>query len=313
MRTLTGTAALAAVAAATLTACGNVSFGSGHEDRSYSAPAGATKLRIEGTSDRVVVTASDSPGIEVSERLRWSNDKNKPKVEHVTEGGTVKLTAKCGGQAIGIGMSSCGVSYRVRVPRSLPVEVESRDGRIDASGLSGTVRLHSENGSIRATDLNASSVSLVSQDGSVRISGRVTTADIRSQNGSVNANGLTAGTLKVRSADGSIQLSGTATVADLRSENGGVHATGLTTDRLTARSSDGGIDLRLAAPPKVVDAEADSGSIKVCLPPGDEGYAITAHSVDGGKDIDPGIHEDSRSDRKIKLSTRDGGILVAPY
>ncbi len=313
MRTLTGTAALAAVAAATLTACGNVSFGTGHEDRSYTAPAGVTKLTIAGNGNRVVVTASDSPGIEVNERLRWSNDRNKPRVKHVTEGTTLKLTAKCGGQAIGFGSSSCGVSYRVRVPRSMPVEIESRDGRIDASGLGGTVRLHTQNGSIKATDLRASNVSLSSQDGSVRVSGRVTTADVRSQNGSVDATGLTAGKLTVRSADGSLRLSGTATVADLRSDNGGIDAQGLTTERLTARTRDGGIDLRLAAPPASVDADTDNGSIKLCLPPTGESYAISAATDNGGKEIDPAIHEDSRSERKIKLATRDGGILVAPY
>ncbi|MFA1539994.1 DUF4097 family beta strand repeat-containing protein [Actinomadura monticuli] len=308
MRTLTGTAVLA-VAAAALTACGNLSFGTHHDQRSYTAPAGVTKLKIQTSGSRVEVTASDVPAIQVSERLRWSNDENKPEVKHVTEGGTLKLTSTCGTQVIGI--SSCGVSYRVRVPRSTPVEIDNRDGSIAASGLAGTVRLHSDNGSITAEGLSATSATLSSEDGSLRVSGSVTTADLNSRNGSVDATGLTARTLTARSSDGRIRLSGTVTVADLRTDNGSIDADGLSTDRITARTKDGGIRLRLVAPPANVDAGTDNGSIHLRLPAG-EGYAISAATDNGSKRIDSGIHEDSRSERRIKLDTRDGGITVKP-
>lgn len=308
MRTLTGTAVLA-VAAVALTACGNVSFGTRHENRSYAAPGGVTKLRVQANGSRVEVTASDSPGIKVDERLRWSNDKNKPQVMHVTEGDTLTLTSKCGHQVIGV--TSCGVSYRVQVPRSTPVEITNRDGAIAASGLAGTVKLHSENGSISATDLRASTASLNSEDGSLRVSGRVTTADLRSANGSVNATGLTADKLTVRTRDGRIRLSGTATTADLHTDNGGIDAKELTTDRLTARSRDGGIVLAFRTPPASVVAGAENGSIRLRLP-ADAAYAISADSDNGGKRIDPRVHEDSAAEHRIKLTTRDGGIRVTP-
>ncbi|MFB4306326.1 DUF4097 family beta strand repeat-containing protein [Actinomadura sp. GTD37] len=308
MRTLSRTAVLA-VAGVALSACGNLSFGTHHEDRSYTAPAGVAKLAIQTSGSRVEVTASDSPGIKVDERLRWTNDKNKPRARHVTEGDTLKLTSKCGTQAIGI--SSCGVSYRVRVPRSTPVEISNRDGAIVASGLAGTVKLHSDNGSITATDLRASTASLSSRDGSLRVSGRVTTADLSSENGHVDATGLTAGKLTARSRDGRIQVSGTASTADLRTANGGIEAAGLATDRITAHSSDGGILLRLTTPPTSVDAGTQNGSIELRLPAGAD-YAIKASAHNGGRRIDSGIHEDSASKRRIKLDTTDGGILVTP-
>ncbi|NKZ07102.1 DUF4097 family beta strand repeat-containing protein [Actinomadura latina] len=309
MRTLTGTAVLAAAAVA-LVGCGNVSFGgTRHEDRSYTAPAGVTALRIQTNGSRVEVTASDSPGIEVVERLSWSNDKNRPKAKHVVEGGALKLTSKCGTQVIGF--SGCGVSYRVRVPRSTPVRIDNRDGTIVASGLAGTVNLHSDNGSVTATDLRGPTVSLSSNDGSLRVSGRVTAADLRSDNGSVDATGLTATTLKATSKDGRIRLGGNVASAELRTDNGSIDARGLTTDRLTAGTRDGGIDLRLAGPPTTLKATSDNGSIRLRLPAG-ESYAISTSTGNGGKRIDSAVHQDSRSERRIELTAGDGSIFVGP-
>ncbi|WP_165488433.1 DUF4097 family beta strand repeat-containing protein [Actinomadura formosensis] len=306
MRTLTGTAVLA-VAATALTGCGNLSFGTHHEDRSYTVPSGVTALKIRAAGSRIEVTASDSPGIRVGERLRWSNEKNRPRAKHVTEGGVLKLTSKCGTQVIGVG--ACGVSYRVQVPRSTPVEIDNADGTIIASGLAGAVRLHSGNGAITATDLRASTASLSTRDGSLRVSGRVATADLRTDNGSVDATGLTAGKVTARSRDGRIRVGGSITAADLRTDNGTVEARGLTADRITARSRDGAITLRFTAPPADVQAGTDNGSIHLRLPAG-EGYAINASTGNGSKWIDPALHQDSQSKRHIKLTTRDGGISV---
>jgi hypothetical protein len=308
VRTLTGTA-VAAVAAVTLTACGNLSFGTRHEDRSFAAPAGVTALKVQANGGRVEVTASDSPGITVRERLRWSNDKNKPRAKHSFEGSTLKLSSKCGTQVIGF--SPCGVSYRIRVPRSTPVQIDSRDGTVIASGLTGAVKLHSANGSITATGLRATTASLSSKDGSVRVSGRADTADLRTDNGSVDATGLTAGKVTARSRDGRIRISGNVTTADLRTDNGSIDAPGLTTDRITARTKDGGIVLRLTASPANVDATSDNGSINLRLPTG-EGYAFDVSTDNGSRRIDPAVHEDSRSGRRIKLTTKDGSIRVAP-
>lgn len=308
MRTLTVTA-VAAAAAAVLTGCGNLSVGTHHEDRSYTAPAGVTTLKISSSGSRVEVTAADVPSIKVSERLRWTNDKNKPKPRHITAGNTLTLTSKCGTRVIGF--ASCGVSYRVQVPRSTPVEVHDRDGAIVATGLTGVVKLHSDNGSVRATGLRASTATITSKDGSLRVSGHAATANLSSDNGSVDATGLTADRLTARSRDGRIKVSGVITVTDLDTDNGTIDARGLTSARITARTKDGGIALRLDAPPANLKAATDNGSIHLLLPPG-EGYAIDASTDNGTKRIDPAIHQDSRSNRHIELDTRDGGIKVAP-
>ncbi|MEU8119576.1 DUF4097 family beta strand repeat-containing protein [Spirillospora sp. NPDC049024] len=309
MRTLTATAAAtAAVTAAVLAGCGNLSVGRHQEDRSYAAPAGTTGLKITTNGGRVEVTASDSPGIRVTERLRWSNDKNRPKARHTAEGTTLALSSSCGTNAIGWG--TCGVSYRVRVPRATAVEIENRDGTIEASGLAGTVRLRTGSGSVRATDLRASAVSIGSGDGSLHVTGRAATADLHSGSGSITARRLTTDRLKVRTSDGRIAVSGRATAADLGTGSGSITLDGLAADRITARTRDGAVTMRLDAPPANVQAVSGSGAIRLRLPAG-EAYALDL-SADGDKRIDPGVHQDSESARRIRLATRDGSITVTP-
>ncbi|MEV0661143.1 DUF4097 family beta strand repeat-containing protein [Actinomadura luteofluorescens] len=307
MRTLTATAA-AAVTAAALAGCGNVSVGRHQQDRSYGAPAGTAGLKITTNGGRVEITASDSPGIRITERLRWSNEKNKPKTRHVSEGSTLALSSSCGRNVMGF--AACGVSYRVQVPRGTPVQVDSGDGAIEASGLAGTVRLRSASGAIRATDLRGATVSISADDGAVHVTGRAATADLHSGSGAVTAAHLTADRLKARASDGRVEVSGRVTAADLGTGSGSVTLDGLASDRITVRTDDGGITMRLDSPPASVRAVTGSGSIRLRLPVG-QSYAI-AMSAQGGKRVDPAVHQDSRSARRVDLRTRDGGITVTP-
>ncbi|WUI00995.1 DUF4097 domain-containing protein [Spirillospora sp. NBC_00431] len=311
MRILTTTAAVtvAAAAAATLTGCGNLSFGTHQEDRTYSAPAGITALKIKSNGSRVEVTASDSPGVKVRERLKWSNDKNKPEARHVTEGNTLKLSSKCARATIGI--TQCGISYRVQVPAGMPVEVDNDDGAIVATGLGGIVKLHSDNGSLKVTDLRASSASLSSDDGAIHVTGRANTVDLSSDNGSINATGLTADKLTAHTDDGRVELSGRATVADVRTANGSIAAGGLTTDRITAKTGNGGIELRLTTPPTRVHATTGNGSVHVRVPSG-QGYAINLSSSNGREWVDPAVEQNTRSGHELRLRSGNGSVTVSP-
>ncbi|TDE30171.1 DUF4097 family beta strand repeat-containing protein [Actinomadura sp. 6K520] len=306
MKTLTATAMLA-VAAAALTGCGNVSFGTGEETRSYTAPTGVRALKITGNGGRVEVTATDTTVIKVTERLRWSNEKNKPDTRHTTEGDAFKLSAAC--SKVTMGTTTCGVVFRVQVPRDAPVEIDSRDGSITASGLGGTVRLHSADGSIEADDLRATSAKITSDDGSVRVSGSVGDAELRTSNGSITAAGLTGDRVTAHSSNGRIQLSGRAGTVDLETANGSVHATGLTAERVNARTSDGSVRLGFASPPMNVQAKSNNGSIRLGLPDG-QGYAISMATDNGGERIDPAVRQDSSSPRHVTLDTDNGSITV---
>ncbi|TDD80157.1 DUF4097 family beta strand repeat-containing protein [Actinomadura rubrisoli] len=308
MRTLTGMAVLAVLAMA-LTGCG-LSVGRHTENRSYDGPAGVTALKVKTDGGKVEIVASDSPGVKVREKRRWTNGHNKPDSRHTTEGSTLSLSSKCAHNAIGF--NGCQISYHVQVPRSMAVEVDTGDGPITVSGLGGAARLKTGSGSINASDLSTASLSLRSGDGKLRVSGRAASADLRTSSGSITATGLTSDRLTARSGDGDIRLSGRAAAADLRTSTGTIHSDGLSTDRLTAHSGDGGIHLALTVPPSNVQATTNTGSVRLKLPHDQEGYALTLATDTGHERVDPAVHRESQSARHIKLSTGDGNITVTP-
>ncbi|MFD0688419.1 DUF4097 family beta strand repeat-containing protein [Actinomadura fibrosa] len=305
MRTLTAVVVLAGLAAAA-TGCG---VDRHEEEHSYAGPAGVNALRVKVSGGRVELRATDAPGITVHETRRWSNDHNKPKATHTTEGSTLVLSSKCARNVIGV--SACGISYRVEVPRSTAIEVDNGDGSIVASGLAGAVRLTTSSGSIKASDLRTSSLTAHSGDGSLKISGRATAADLRTDSGSITATGLTSDRLTARSGDGSVRVTGRVAAADLRTSSGSIITEELSADRVAVRTGDGRIQLGLTTPPQDVRANTNSGSVRVRLP-GGEGYAFTLDSSSGSKTIDPAVHHDSQSRRHVNVSTGDGNITVSP-
>ncbi|MDL4775714.1 MULTISPECIES: DUF4097 family beta strand repeat-containing protein [Thermomonosporaceae] len=315
MRKLKGTAvpagavAVSAVAAAALLAGCGLNVGTRHEDRSYNAPAGITALKVGSGTGRIEIVASDSPAIKVRERLSWSNDGNKPVPQHVTRGDALSLSATCARTVLGD--ARCGISYRVQVPRATSVQVEGHDGPVSVAGLTGTVRISTDDGPITAGDLRTTSLIASSGDGAIEISGRAGTADVRTDAGPITATGLTADRLTARTGDGAIRLTGRATTADLHTDTGPITASGLTADRLTARTGDGAVRLGLASAPGTVDVKTDIGRVRLFLP-GGQGYLIDLTSDTGAKRVDPAVHQDSRSPRHVTVTTGDGAITVSP-
>ncbi|KAB2370567.1 DUF4097 family beta strand repeat-containing protein [Actinomadura montaniterrae] len=311
MRTLAGAAALAgsmAVAGLAVAGCG-LSFSRHTEDRSYTAPSGVSVLKVSPGDGSVQITASDSPGIQVSEHLRWSNDRNKPKPRHTVDGRTLSLSAKCGHAVIG--SNPCRISYRIRVPRATAVEVRGGAGSISVTGLAGTVRLHGDTGSVTATDLRTSSATLSAGPGNVRVSGRAGTADLRTDTGSISATGLTSDRLTVHAGSGGVRLGGRITSAEVRTDTGSLRADGLTTDRLAVETGTGAIAVGLAVAPSVVQATSDTGSVRLRLPAA-QPYAVALSTDTGGKQVDPGIHQDSAAPRRVTVTTGSGAISIKP-
>lgn len=99
-------------------------------------------------------------------------------VEHVTEGlstpdrkavrganGALTITATCSFSLT----NNCGVSYTIRVPPEVAVNVDSGAGDVDARGLSTTapLKLSSGDGDVNAVGIDAGNISLESGNGDV--------------------------------------------------------------------------------------------------------------------------------------------------
>ncbi|MBW8483893.1 DUF4097 family beta strand repeat-containing protein [Actinomadura parmotrematis] len=219
--------AIGTLAAAALAAAGCAAqFGTRHGTASYTVAGAVTAVVLDGDQD-IEITGSDDPGVAVTERLSWSNGRNRPRPEHRVSGGTLHLSARCKGAVLG--GSRCGVAYRVRLPRATALRVQGGDGDVTVTGMGGDLRLASGSGAVRARDLRARSLYATAGDGDVRVSGQATAAVLRTGSGSVVASALRAGTV-------------------------------------TAHAGDGSLNLSFAAPPDGVDASTGSGQVRIALP-----------------------------------------------
>ncbi|MFI0447147.1 DUF4097 family beta strand repeat-containing protein [Actinomadura sp. 6N118] len=272
---MTGTAlaAGAVVSAAALSGCSlDVDGAKHHEERSYTVTGAVTTIDLKSDNGSVEVVGSDSPGVKVVERLTWSSERRKPKPEHVTEGNTLKLRSRCDGNVIGF--SSCGLSYRIQVPRGMALNLHNDDGAVNVAGLRGTVRVTTDTGRITVDDVKTTS-------------------------------------LFAKTSDGMIKVSGQATTAELTTDTGAIGSAGLQADRLVARTQDGAIRIRLTTPPATVDARTDTGAVELSVP-STQPYAISLSTDTGGRHIDPTLRNESHAQRKIKASTQDGTIRIRP-
>ncbi|MER7366308.1 DUF4097 family beta strand repeat-containing protein [Nonomuraea wenchangensis] len=151
--------------AALLTGCGlDAVTGPTNKDTvSYEVTDRVTELRLDGASGDAVITETDGAAVRVTETLRWRGD-SKPKPEHKVEGGALALSYTCPSS-----LGSCGVDYRIEVPKGLAVDLDSGSGDITLRGLSGNVRVHVGSGDVDAADLTGKNVVADSGSGNVEL------------------------------------------------------------------------------------------------------------------------------------------------
>lgn len=152
-----------AVAVAVLFGAVNVatSFASGTADESFSA-TGVRTLHVDVTAGRVDVERAAGSTVDVDVRARGSW--RTPTTRHEQDGASLSLSADCGPT---VGFHRCEVSYRVRVPDGVDVELRSAAGRIQVHGIDGDVTASVNAGRVELTELRSSSVDVTSDVGAV--------------------------------------------------------------------------------------------------------------------------------------------------
>lgn len=176
----------AVCAAVALTGCGvSVDLGGDVTERTESEvidAAGIERLRVETGNGRITVTAGDTDEIDVTARLR-ETDEGDADWNVRDDGGTLVLEGRCDEGWF----DECSVGFDVVVPADLGVDVETDNGRIDLDGLAGTVAAETDNGSIAATALQAPTVRADSDNGRIELRFSETPDDVTatSDNGSI--------------------------------------------------------------------------------------------------------------------------------
>ncbi|MEU6999258.1 DUF4097 family beta strand repeat-containing protein [Nonomuraea sp. NPDC046570] len=135
---------------ALLTGCGGLAGIGGPTDQdeiSYEVSEKVATLFVESGSGDITVSETDRQGIKVVETLYWRGD--KPKTEHPVDGDTLTLRYKCEQRNWG----SCGVNYRVEVPKGLKVKTDTGSGNLTLRDLSGELEATTGSGDIEANGL----------------------------------------------------------------------------------------------------------------------------------------------------------------
>jgi hypothetical protein len=204
--------------------------------------AGVTGVDIGNGNGSVTVVGSDTPVVRVTARIShgWARTGND--VELVD--GRVRADTHCP-----VFFSQfCSVAYTVEVPRGMELTVDSDNGSVFASDLTGDVELSSDNGKVEAERL----------DGDLRLS---------SSNGRVSGRDLRADGVAADSSNGRVELSFVEPprVVSASSSNGRVDIV-VPDDRTTYR----------------VDAGADNGSVSVVVDQSRRSENVITASSDNG-------------------------------
>ncbi len=182
LRLLLGLFALALVACGVWVGVGFLTLASSQSHRSF--PVAGARLVIDAQASTVRISAGRPGVVEVDRRLR-SDSLRKPRALERLQGETLTLRDGCPRSGVVI---FCEGRYDLRVPPDLDLRVVNRSGGVHASGLTGpldlrgdnagiavdgaarSLRLHTSNGAIRASNLRSTDIQASTSNSGVTLS-----------------------------------------------------------------------------------------------------------------------------------------------
>ncbi|MGW0754096.1 DUF4097 family beta strand repeat-containing protein [Streptomyces sp. NPDC002587] len=235
------TAAVALGAGLLLAGC---SFGDGPQ-KTATADATVTEavtaVEVTGTrAGSVEVTAANGPGVTVRRTVHYRGDTVPTPGQRVT-GGVLTFSDGCD--------ATCFIDYRLEVPASATVRLESSSGRITVTGVAAA-ELTADSGEVRAD----------------RITGPL---KARTSSGAITASGLAGPTAEIRSDSGDARLDFTRAPSSVLAETG---SGDVTLDvprapyRLAVSTTSGARDITLPADPSApsgLAVKTTSGDVRV--------------------------------------------------
>jgi hypothetical protein len=115
------------------------------------------------------------------------------------------------------------------------------------------------------------------------------------------------GELHLTTSTGDVRVTGGAGALQLRTSTGDITATDVAAPTIDASTSTGDIQLRLAAAPRTVAAEASTGDIRILVPDGDD-YRVDADASTGDVRVSVQLNDSAGRSIFARASTGDIGI-----
>lgn len=212
-------------------------------ETSTSTVAAPQRLRIDSVGGDVTVTRSDGDRVSLERRLAWSV--SRPKLTERTSGGTLELGAECAGPRVFF--NRCRVSYTVRVPASVALEIHSGSGRVEVRDTTGDLTVRTNSGDVEVSGVSGA-VNVETGSGRLAATGLGGDAVLRTGSGELTARWTTAPrSVKARTRSGDLTLAVPRDQYEVRGDTG-----------------DADIDVpSTAGAPRVIEVSAGSGDIRV--------------------------------------------------
>jgi hypothetical protein len=262
----------------------------GGYQKSYEV-TGHVKVRVHADNGKVQVVTSDDPRVDFHVADRGSvaalRIGGKVHVDSQQNGDVVELNVQVA-SALVIGWDDTRLNIEVRMPHNADLELDTHDGSVDVSSLTGNIQVHSGDGSIRASRL-AGTIDLNTNDGSIKVDSLKGDLRLRTGDGTVQGESLD-GKCEVSSNDGSINVTGRFDRLDVKTDDGSVTVRAATGSAMgsgwSIRTHDGAIELAIPTDIKAdLDASTRDGRVKSDLPVtvvGDVSKSQMRGTVNGG-------------------------------
>jgi DUF4097 and DUF4098 domain-containing protein YvlB len=260
--------------------------GAGEYDKSYSI-AGRAAVNVRTNDGSVRVVTSDAK--DVSFHVKYESFGTGPRIESRQEDDSVTLEAEMGATFFfGFFGGHRHMEIEVRMPKDADLHINSNDGGIRADAVNGHIVIHTDDGSIKASQL-AGTVDLSSHDGSIRVDAVKGDLKIRTDDGSISGEHLD-GRCEAATSDGSVRVDGRFDALNLRSDDGSVVARvesgSAPTSPWQLRTSDGSVHLTIPADFKAnLNASSNNGSVTLEPPvkvDGDVSRSRVQGAMNGG-------------------------------
>ncbi|MFI1676603.1 DUF4097 family beta strand repeat-containing protein [Streptomyces sp. NPDC020607] len=240
------------------------------EHRTFALAGKTLTVEASDTSLELVPAGRGAKGVRVT---RWFDGETMlggdPKVTWEMDGDRLKLDMSCSGV-----IANCSAKHRVEVPRGVAVNVESKDGRVTASGFRDAMKVRTWDGSVTVKDAGAA--------------------------------------LDLHSSDGSITVDGAEGDLDLRSSDGAITARDVTSRRVGVDAKDGSVRLELASVPDRVETRSKDGSVDIAVPGSKDGervrYDVRTETSDSAVDVS--VPKDDSSPHHVSVHSTDGKVTV---
>jgi Putative adhesin len=255
--------------------------------------SGRAQVRVDTNDGAVQVYTSDSKQVDF--RVLYDGyEMNKTlHVDSRQDGDSVQINARVSGHwGFSFGNNHRRIQIEIHMPKDADLQVDTGDGSVTTQPLTGKVKIHTADGSVRAQQVSGD-VDIDTGDGSVTVEGAKGDIRLHTGDGHIEARNLD-GKVDALSGDGHITLEGRL-------------------DGLTVKTGDGSIDARLQAGSKVNSSwsvRTGDGSVDIVLP-ADLQANIDASTNDGHISLGiPVTVEGTFSNSQIHGKMNGGGQAV---